>query len=65
MNIALVCAGMPVLPILTYFVLTMYNVTSVYKVIIPEIIVVVYTVAIAVLLIKKVEAEEREKRKTH
>lgn len=62
MKTVLVCAGMPVIPLLTYFAMSAAGITSIYKIIIPEIFVVLYVIFIAVLIAKKIEKEETTKK---
>lgn len=64
MNVGLVCAAMPIAPLLTYFIMSLAGVTSIYKVLVPEIFVILYIVLIVIVMIRRVESEERAKTKT-
>lgn len=63
MNTVLVCGGMAVIPLFMYFALSMAGVTSMYKVIIPEIFIIIYIIVIAVIMVKKIEKDENIKKK--
>ncbi|KAI5191416.1 hypothetical protein NEMIN01_1492 [Nematocida minor] len=63
MNIAIVCAGMPVIPLVVYFIMSMAGVSSLFKVIVPEVFVILYVVFIAIIIVKKAENEEKIKQK--
>lgn len=63
MNTTAVCVAMPLAPFLCYFLLTYLGITSVCKVLVPAMFVVVYVGMVAVVVVKKAEREEEEKKR--
>ncbi|KAI5191710.1 hypothetical protein NECID01_1591 [Nematocida sp. AWRm77] len=63
MNAALVCiVAMPVLPLLSYFFLSFLGVSSMCKVVIPEIFTIAYVILVVIVVVKKIADTEKDKK---
>jgi len=62
MNVVLVCVCMPIFPFASYFVLSALGVSSMIKVIIPEIFTIAYVILVVAVVIKKVSEDEKKKK---
>lgn len=62
MNVTAVCIAMPILPLVSYFLMSFFGISSMYRVIIPEAFTIAYVIAVAVIVIRRVSEEEKEKK---
>ncbi|KAI5170552.1 hypothetical protein NEFER03_0011 [Nematocida sp. LUAm3] len=63
MNGALICVCLPVVPFLIYLVMPYFGVSSIYRVILPEIFIISYVIMISILIVKRVSKDEELKKK--
>ncbi|EHY65113.1 hypothetical protein NEAUS03_1022 [Nematocida ausubeli] len=64
MNMVIVCAGLPVLPLAAYFAMKFAEVDVMWRVFTAMLLVILYVLVVAIVAARKVEEEELNRKKT-